>query len=121
MVDDVSRLITLSRAPYDSNTLREGLDVALVAAAFGEPVTLLFQGQGVLALVKDQAAGAPGQKAVHPILAMLEMYDIDELLVAEESLLRLGLAAEQLIPAAQVISNAELAALYRGGRDILHF
>lgn len=121
MVDDVSRLITLSRAPYDSNALREGLDVALVAAAFGEPVTLLFQGQGVLALVKDQAAGAPGQKAVHPILAMLEMYDIDELLVAEGSLLRLGLTAEQVIPAARVIEDATLPALYRDARDILHF
>ncbi|UYF98395.1 MULTISPECIES: DsrE family protein [unclassified Halomonas] len=121
MTEHPARLITLRSAPFASNALREGLDVALVAAAFGEPVTLLFAGEGALALLKSQQAGAPGQKAVLPTLEMLEMYDIEELLVPESSLVEQGLDAGLLIDAARVISESELAALYQRARDVLHF
>ncbi|MFI0471343.1 DsrE family protein [Halomonas sp. HMF6819] len=121
MTEHSVRLITLTSAPFASNTLREGLDVALVAAAFGEPVTLLFAGDGALALVKAQQAGAPGQKAILPTLEMLEMYDIEALLVPESSLAEQGLDASQLIEAARVITQDEMAALYQCSRDVLHF
>ena len=61
MSHEHERLVIIRHAPYSSNALREGLDVALVAAAFGQTVSLLFLGQGVLALLKEQAAGAPGR------------------------------------------------------------
>ena len=50
MSHEHERLVIIRHAPYSSNALREGLDVALVAAAFGQAVNLLFLGQGVLAL-----------------------------------------------------------------------
>ncbi|MFG6666591.1 DsrE family protein [Halomonas sp. HNIBRBA4712] len=120
-MDEPARLISLSQAPFASNALREGLDVALVAAAFGQPVTLLFVGAGALALVKGQTAGASGQKAVLPTIEMLEMYDIDELLVPRSSLEALGLAPEELIKAARVIEDEAVAALYQRSIDVLHF
>ncbi|WP_447528888.1 DsrE family protein [Vreelandella sp. TE19] len=121
MTEDAVRLIALTQAPFQSNALREGLDVALVAAAFGQSVKLIFMGQGALALVKSQKAGAPGQKAVLPTIDMLEMYDIEELLVPESSLEQLGLAPSQLVPAARVISDEALAALYQDSSTTLHF
>ncbi|WP_372613521.1 DsrE family protein, partial [Halomonas sp.] len=74
-------LVILRRGPHGSSRLREGLDTALVAAAFGRTVTLLFMGEGVTALVAGQKAGPLGQKGTAATLEMLEMYDIDRLLV----------------------------------------
>ncbi|WP_447553049.1 DsrE family protein [Vreelandella sp. EE22] len=121
MSDEPMRLITLSHAPFQSNRLKEGLDAALVAAAFGQAVKLLFLGQGALALIKDQASGAPGQKAVLPTISMLEMYDIEELLVPRESLKAWGIEPEQLIASATVITQETLGELYQRSINILHF
>ncbi|CAO1664293.1 sulfurtransferase complex subunit TusC [Salinicola sp. NYA28a] len=90
-------LIVLRHPPHGSQWLREGLDVALVAAAFGQRVGLLFQGDGVYALLKDQQAGALGQKGTHPQMAMLEMYDIDMLWVSETALAERELSADDLM------------------------
>ena len=90
-------LIVLRHPPHGSQWLREGLDVALVAAAFGQRVGLLFQGDGVYALLKDQQAGALGQKGTHPQMAMLEMYDIDTLWVSETALAERELSADDLM------------------------
>ena len=53
-------LVVLRHAPHDSSWLREGLDVALVAAALGQDVTLLFLGDGVEALRGGQQVGPLG-------------------------------------------------------------
>ena len=70
--DSQHRLVILRHAPQSSNTLREGLDAALVAAAFGQPVCLLFMGQGILALTREQGAMAPGIKCLHGIIITSE-------------------------------------------------
>ena len=90
-------LIVLRHPPHGSQWLREGLDVALVAAAFGQRVGLLFQGDGVYALLKDQQVGALGQKGTHPQMAMLEMYDIDTLWASETALAERGLSVDDLM------------------------
>ena len=89
-------LVILRHAPHGSSWLREGLDAALVAAAFGQRVTLLFQGNGALALVQGQQAGPLGQKGTATTLDMLTMYDIDSLYVDAEALAQFGLPRESL-------------------------
>ncbi|MDR5865833.1 sulfurtransferase complex subunit TusC [Halomonas koreensis] len=97
---DGELLVILRHAPHGSSWLREGLDAALVAAAFGQRVSLLFMGEGVMALVDGQEAGPLGQKGTAPTLRMLEMYDIDALWVEREALAARGLdeAALMLAP-----------------------
>ncbi|NRB56082.1 MAG: sulfurtransferase complex subunit TusC [Salinicola sp.] len=90
-------LVVLRHPPHGTHWLREGLDVALVAAAFGQRVGLLFQGDGIYALLKGQQAGALGQKGTHPQLAMLEMYDIETLWVSARGLNERGLSADDLM------------------------
>ncbi|WP_346798268.1 sulfurtransferase complex subunit TusC [Halomonas sp. Bachu 37] len=94
--DTADLLMILRHAPYGSSWLREGLDAALVAAAFGQQVSLLFLGEGILSLLSNQAAGAPGQKATAPSIDMLPMYDIETVLVAQEDLARYELTLEDL-------------------------
>ncbi|MFP4137718.1 MAG: sulfurtransferase complex subunit TusC [Halomonas sp.] len=102
-------LVILRHAPHGSSWLREGLDVGLVAAAFERRVTLLFLGEGALALLEGQGAGALGQKGTAPTLAMLEMYDIERLLVEEAALRDFGMDEDALLLPARPVSAAQVA------------
>lgn len=114
-------LIVLRHAPHGSHWLREGLDVALVAAAFGRSVGLLFQGDGVFALLSGQSSGPLGQKGTHPQLAMLEMYDIEHLWVSEAALDARGLAADSLMLPVTRLGSVEIAQLMRSHAHALIF
>ncbi|MFG6177252.1 sulfurtransferase complex subunit TusC [Halomonas sp. THAF12] len=102
-------LVILRHGPHGSSWLREGLDVALVAAAFGRRVSLLFMGEGVLALLAGQGSGALGQKGTAPTLEMLEMYDIETLWVEAEALTRFGLDEHELMLAPQALTAEAIA------------
>lgn len=106
-------LVILRHGPHGSAWLREGLDVALVAAAFGKRVALLFQADAVYALMADQQTGALGQKGTHPQIAMLEMYDIETLWVSEEALLQRGLEPGDLMLPVALLDNRGLAHVTR--------
>lgn len=121
MAGESERLVIIRHAPHSANQLREGLDVALVAAAFGHQVSLLFIGQGVLALLKDQTVGAPGQKATLPTIAMLEMYDIDQLLVPEETLSAFNLHVDQLVEGVTLVTAKEMPGLLQRYTQVLNF
>ncbi|CAD5258351.1 MULTISPECIES: sulfurtransferase complex subunit TusC [Halomonadaceae] len=114
-------LVIIRHAPHSSNWLREGLDAALVAAAFGQPVHLLFMGQGIMALLKEQGSGAPGQKATLPTIDMLEMYDIDKLWVTEEALQGMHLSADSLVEGITLIADQEIPGLLQQHTQILNF
>ncbi|MGQ7248307.1 DsrE family protein [Halomonas sp. V046] len=113
MTDNVSTggdvLVILRHGPHGGSLLKEGLDAALVAAAFGKRVSLLFMGEGAAALVTGQTAGALGQKGTHATLAMLEMYDIETLLVEAEALEGLGLVIADAEMDVYPVSAAEVA------------
>ena len=114
-------LVIIRHAPHGSNWLREGLDTALVAAAFGQPVELLFMGQGIMALLKEQGSGAPGQKATLPTIDMLEMYDIDKLWVPQEGLESLNISADTLVDSVTLIANVDIPNLLQQHAKILNF
>lgn len=116
-----SMLVVLRHAPHGSSWLREGLDVALVGAAFGRAVSLLFLGDGVEALVEGQQAGPLDQKGTHPTLDMLAMYDIDTLFVDAESLARRGLAVEDLLLPVKLVNPATLPSVFAGHAAIFNF
>lgn len=124
MRDDMCQgdlLVILRHAPHGSSWLKEGLDVALVAAAFDRRVTLLFMGEGITALLEGQQAGPLGQKGTAPTLAMLEMYDIDSLLVEAKGMDALGLTGERLMLPVKHVDDAEIAELLASHALVLNF
>ncbi|RUR38479.1 sulfurtransferase complex subunit TusC [Vreelandella populi] len=121
MEESNSLLVIIRHAPYSSNLLREGLDAALVAAAFGHPVDLLFLGQGVTALLKKQGSGAPGMKATRPTMDMLEMYDIEQLWTSEETLEALSLTRSKLRDNVQLVQAQKMPAFMKNYSQILNF
>nr|WP_299241168.1 sulfurtransferase complex subunit TusC [uncultured Halomonas sp.] len=114
-------LVVLRHAPHGSSWLREGLDVALVGAAFGQTVNLLFLGEGVQALMKDQQKGPLGQKGTHPTLDMLAMYDIDTLLVDADSLAQRGLTEADLQLPVTLITTSQLPFLFTQYAPVFNF
>ena len=114
-------LVILRHPPHGSSWLREGLDAALVAAAFGQRVSLLFQGDGVLALVAGQGPGPLGQKGTAPTLDMLAMYDIEALYLDSVALAQLGLNGDVLQLPAQPAEAADIAHLIATHRLVLTF
>lgn len=114
-------LVILRHPPHGSSWLREGLDVALVAAAFGQAVSLLFQDEGVLALLKGQQAGPLGQKGTAATLDMLAMYDIESLYIDAEALNRFGLHADALQLSAIRVDAEAIKSLLNQHQQVLTF
>ncbi|RAR60382.1 tRNA 2-thiouridine synthesizing protein C [Onishia taeanensis] len=114
-------LVILRHSPHGSSWLREGLDTALVAAAFGQRVSLLFSGDGVLALLTGQQAGALGQKGTHGVIDMLAMYDIETLLVDARALTSRGLGTDDLMLPVSVVEGDALPTLLGRHRLVLNF
>ena len=105
-----SILVIVRHPPHGSSWVREGLETALVGAALGQPPTILFSGDGVLALLADQQRGALGQKGSAAMLEGLSLYDIEPLWYDQRSLESRGLDADRLIPGCRQGCTAELIA-----------
>ncbi|QEA40019.1 sulfurtransferase complex subunit TusC [Pistricoccus aurantiacus] len=114
-------LVVLRHAPQGTSWLREGLDSALVAAAFGQRVSLLFLGDGVLALLPNQTNGPLNQKGTQGLVEMLPLYDIDNVLVDKEALARRGLDEQTLLLPVRGIDSPAIATIFHRHRLVLNF
>lgn len=84
-------LVVVRHSPYGSSLARASLDVALAAAAFEQPVKLLFMGNGVLQLLPEQDSQAIGQKNIGRLLSSLPLYDIEIVYADAEAVARHGI------------------------------
>ncbi|MFC3285260.1 sulfurtransferase complex subunit TusC [Litchfieldella rifensis] len=114
-------LVILRHGPHGSSWLREGLEAALVAAAFGQRVSLLFLGDGAMALLDGQQVGPLGQKGTQPMLEMLGMYDIDTLLVDDRALAERGIDVDDLSVPVSRLEGGTIAGVLARHRQILNF
>lgn len=102
--------MTLSHTPYGSLSAKESLDVALVLAAFEQQPAVLFIDAGVLQLLPDSQTPS-SHKHIGKIIAALDMYDINQLWVEQESLDYFGLTQEDLSQQVQLIDRSNVAQL----------
>lgn len=84
-------LIITRHAPYATGIAKAALDTTLAMAAFDQPVSMLFQGEGVLQLLPDQVADNSGMKSLLRQIASLDMYDVKRVYVDSASANKLGL------------------------------
>jgi tRNA 2-thiouridine synthesizing protein C len=99
------------RAPYGSESAQEGLDALLVAAAFGQQVSLLFQDDGVWQLVSGQQGRALERRTLGAQLQALGLYEIDRLYVDAASLQERRLLPAQLALKTEVLDAQALRRL----------
>lgn len=104
-------LFILRRAPNNGNHLQETLDMILTTAAFDQPVSLLFMDDGVLQLRRGQDPQVLSLKDTAAIFSALEIYDVRELYVENESLNARGLIKEDLLLPVELLDRSEINAL----------
>jgi tRNA 2-thiouridine synthesizing protein C len=114
-------LIVCRQPPYGASFAREALDVAMAAAAFDQPVAMLFLGDGVLQLIAEQHSESIGQKAHDKQLSALPLYDVETLYVDGEALQARQLKAADLVLPAQLLGPTEISALLADHDIVLGF
>lgn len=80
-------------APYGSAVSREGLDALLAATAFCDEneIAVFFADDGIFNLLPDQQADLILQRDFVNALKLLDLYEIEQRYVCNQSLQRLGL------------------------------
>lgn len=110
-------LFILRCPPHGGVHAQETLDMVLTAAAFDQTVRLLFLDDGVFQLKQGQKPEAIGFKHIAPMFWALELYDIEELWVEEESLRERGLTTEGLLLPVRLLPRRQVPA-FIGAQDV---
>ena len=85
------------RAPHGSNYAQEGLEVALIGAAFDQDVAIAYVDDGVFQLKTDQDTSAIGTKNFSATYRALGDYEVKKIYVEKESLARRGIEESDLM------------------------
>lgn len=114
-------LFVNNHAPYGSSLAKESLDALLASSAFDQDLSVLFCGDGVFQLLKQQAPEAIEQKNLSKTLPVLEMYDIDQLFVQSSALNARGLTSDDLCIDAKPLSDEQITSLTQQQDCVLSF
>ena len=97
-------------APHGNAISREGLDALLAATAFcdEEEIGIFFVDDGVLNLLDGQNPELLLQKDFIRTFKLLDLYDIEQRFVCDDSLDQYNLQTEQLIISAEKIDRTSL-------------
>ena len=90
-------LFILSTPPHGSAVAQETLDVILMYSAFGVPVTLLFIGDGIFQLKKNQSTAPLQLKNFSAIFRAMKDYDIDNVYADESAMTARSIQLEDLL------------------------
>lgn len=115
-------LLVVSRHAHPGSSLpRSALDTALAAAAFDQPVTLLFQGEGVMQLLSAQDSRAVGVRNLRKVIDSLPLYEIETVFVDAAAAASFGLAGDSLPAGAQWLDAVGMRALLARHDHVLGF
>ena len=98
-MNTIKKFMYINRtAPYGSVYALEGLEVALIGAAFAQDVSMAFIDDGVFVLKTGQDTAQSEMKNFSLAYGALGDYDIRRLYVEKESLQARGLTITDLMP-----------------------
>ncbi len=132
----VKRFLYLNRrAPHGTIFAQEGLEVALIGAAFDQDVAMAFLDDGVYQLKKHQDTNAIGTKNFSATYRALGDYEVRRVYVERESLVKRGMSEEDLMPLVyededddwtekpliEIVSEQELAGIIDQADVLLNF
>lgn len=97
--------VIFNKAPYGSQSGRELLDIALMAAAFEMPINAIFMDDGVYQLLDNQQPEVLNIKNHSATFKALELYGIETVVAVTQDLQSRNLSAEQLLPIYQQVDS----------------
>ncbi|AWI50449.1 sulfurtransferase complex subunit TusC [Actinobacillus porcitonsillarum] len=116
--------ILFTQPPFGSATSREGLDALLAASAFcqEEEILILFLNDGVFNLLKNQQPAEILQKDHIATFKLIELYDLTECFVCQESVAARRLEnAEWIFSDIRWCSQDEMFAKLQQAEKVLTF
>ena len=113
--------VVCRQPPYGSSLAREALDAAMAAAAFDQQVAMIFLGDGVWQLCRDQQPAAIGQRSLEKQLATLPLYEVDALYADADAMHQRGLDAAELSLPVTLLDTAAISALLQQQDVVLSF
>ena len=108
-------VISFVTPPHGTSSGREGLDALLALSAFHDEAAVLFMGQGVRQIAKDQCPAGVLSRNHAKTFGLLGVYGVDEIYVLESSLSEENLALDDLLLPVRVISSQEAADILASG------
>ncbi len=120
--DENQKILTfVSRtAPYGSNRPQLCLDAALAAAIFDQDVNLVFLGDGVLQLIKNQSPQAISSKPLSSTLETLDLYGIKNIYIDQDSMTKNHLLAEDLVLDGRPAGKEVLSELFENSSAVFN-
>lgn len=113
-----------TQPPFGSAVSREGLDALLAASAFcdEQEIAICFINDGVFNLIANQKPEKLLQKDHISTFKLLELYDLTECFICQESVSLRGLDnADWLLPMLQFKTQAEMLVLLEQAEKVMTF
>jgi tRNA 2-thiouridine synthesizing protein C len=110
----------MRRAPHGTIYTYEGLEMILIMAAYEQDISIVFIGDGVYALKKNQDTAGIGIKGFSKTFMALDGYDVEKLYVDKLSLEERGLTEDDLVVDVEVMDSAEIGRLMKEQEVIIH-
>ncbi len=110
-------------APHGNAISREGLDAVLAASAFcdEDQIGVFFLDDGVFNLLADQQPELILQKDFISAFKLLDLYDIEQRFVCQQSLQQYGLDQAELVINCQKMDRTLLIETLKSAEKILTF
>ncbi len=116
--------ILFTQPPFGSAVSREGLDALLAASAFcnEDEIAILFLNDGVFNLLAHQQPNEILQKDYIATFKLIELYDLTESFVCQQSLQDRGLEkADWVLSEMNVVERSDIFAKLQMAEKILTF
>jgi tRNA 2-thiouridine synthesizing protein C len=118
---DIKKIMhVMRRAPHGSIYTYEGLEMILIMAAYEQDLSLVFIGDGIYALKKNQDTAGIGIKGFSRTFMALDGYDVEKLYVDKASLEERGLTEDDLVVDVEVMDASEIGRLMTEQDVVIH-
>lgn len=111
--------VIFRHSPIGNSASREGLDFALLSASFEQQVCVVFSDEAVLHLVKNQQPELVGSKDYLSTFKALNLYDIETVLVCQESAKQFGLKQDDFNFEAELASTTDIQQLLAQSDEVV--
>ncbi len=113
-------LFILKQSPYHSSLAREALDFALASAAFDQQVSLLFMGDGLFQLIKNQQS-VNGKKNIEKTLNSLSLFEIENIYYSDSCAQMRGLQYDQFSIKTKQATHQDIQTLLNSSDRVFNF
>lgn len=114
-------LIIVRRGVDGSLVLKEALDLAMIATAFAQEVSLLFLDDGVYHWCKNQQPQVLGLKPIFKSLGALPLYDVTRVFLCKRSALQRLVGIDERLTELKYLDADEIMVLMEDSDVVIDF